>query len=91
MALPSTHMSLMENKLEENCKREKERIYSQKRHLEEPTESQGMLVNPSALARSISGGTPGRLECDQEPRNPKLQQSQPITTEYRKLYFSLSN
>ena len=38
------HVS-MEKKLEEQHKKGKERIYLQKRHLKEPTEAQGMLVN----------------------------------------------
>ena len=57
-------------------------------------------TRPSATARSIAGGTVGRLELDREPRmhifeerskeNPKLHRSQPITTEYGVLHFLLN-
>jgi len=55
--------------------------------------------NPSATARSTAGGTQGCLDLECDPlmhiieecskENPKLQWSQPITTEYRELHFSL--
>ena len=47
---------------------------------------------PSATARSTAGGTHGHLDLERDPlmyiteewskENPKLQRSQPITTEY---------
>jgi len=55
---------------------------------------------PSAIARSTAGGIKGCLDLEHAPlmhiveecskENPKLQQSQPITTEYGELHFSLS-
>jgi len=51
---------------------------------------------PSATARSTAGGTQGRLDLERDPpmhiteerskENPKLQWSQPITTEYGELH-----
>jgi len=56
---------------------------------------------PSATARSTTGGTKGYLDLERHDplmhiiekcskENPKLQRSQPITTEYGELHFSLS-
>jgi len=55
---------------------------------------------PSATARSTAGGTQRYLDLERDPlmhiieerskENPKLQRSQPITTEYGELHFSLS-
>ena len=99
------HVS-MENKLEEQHKKGKRKNLptekTPKRTYRSPGNVSELVDAPLRWQDLLHArGTPGRLERDREPRmhimeerskeNPKLQRSQPITTEYGELHFSLSN